>query len=84
MNLMDAKKSQSSQSKSKGWTLFGFIGDVRQEIGRISWTGKEELKVYTKIIVIATFSLGIGIFLVDQFIIRALAGLSNIVHWIAG
>ncbi len=61
-----------------------FFGEVKKEIQRISWTGKAELRSYTKIVVGATFTLGIMIYGIDLFVRSALVGLGNIVHWIAG
>ncbi len=90
MNLMDAKKRQSSKQDAKGSDkgslrkAAGFFGEVKNEIQRITWTNKQELRVYTKIVVGATFSLGIMIYGIDLFIRSMLMGLSNIVHWIAG
>ncbi|NGX57278.1 MAG: Protein translocase subunit SecE [Chlamydiae bacterium] len=86
MNLMDTKKGQSSASESVGFfrNIARFFGDVKQEIQKITWTNKEELRVYTKIVVGATFVLGLGIYAVDVILRTSLDGLSNIIHWIAG
>lgn len=83
---MDAKRAQSQAQDSKGSLRKAgdYFGEVKQEIKRITWTSKEELRVYTKIVVGATFSLGLMIYGVDVFIRSVLAGLSNMVHWIAG
>lgn len=61
-----------------------FIGEVKGELKRIHWTSKEELKVYTRIVVIATFMLGMSIYVVDLLLRSSLAGLSAIMRLITG
>ena len=63
---------------------FTFIGEVKDEIGRISWTSADELKVYVKVVVGATFVFGIGIYLVDLGIQNLLRGLGMIVRAMFG
>ena len=86
MNLMDTKKGQRSSDDSQGFlkNAFTFLGDVKQEIQRITWTGKEELRVYTKIVVGTTFVLGLGIYAIDLLVRSTFDALSIIIHWIAG
>ena len=54
-----------------------FIGDVKAEIKKIHWTSYDELVAYTKIVVGATFFLGMGIYLIDLVIQSSL----NIVEY---
>jgi len=86
MNLMETKKGQRSSDDSRGFlkNAITFLGEVKQEIQRITWTSKEELRVYTKIVVGATFVLGIGIYAVDLLLRSTFDALSIIIHWIAG
>ncbi len=86
MNLMETKKQSKSDkaSRSSLHSASEFVGEVKQEIHRINWTSKDELKVYTKIVVAATFLLGIGIFAVDLVIRGCLDSIGTLVHWIAG
>lgn len=42
-----------------------FLKDVKSEFTKITWTSPEELKAYTKIVVMATLFLGVGIYLMD-------------------
>jgi len=86
MNLMDAKKRQKSSDSSQGLlkSFLNFLAEVKQEIQKITWTSKEELRVYTKIVVGATFLLGLGIYAIDLFIRSTFDALSVIIHWIAG
>jgi len=86
MNLMDTKKGQKAGDDSRGAfaKFVSFFGDVKQEIQRITWTSKDELRTYTKIVVGATFALGLGIYVIDVFLRSSLDTLSTIIHWIAG
>ena len=61
-----------------------YFGEVKAEFFRIAWTSKEELKVYTKIVVIATFFLGLGIYGADLVMGTVLSGLKTIVRMIMG
>lgn len=89
MTVMDIKKTQASTSDttrvtSKSKRIRDFIGDIKSEIEKINWTSKEELQAYTKIIVIATFIFGLGIYLADLFIQFFLQSLANFVRLIGG
>lgn len=93
MNLMETKKNAETtvpkpQTKmGGGFSLHQakeFVGEVKAEIRRINWTSRDELVAYTKIVVAATFLLGMGIYVVDLMIQSSLMGLSTIVHWIWG
>lgn len=94
MNLMETKKNsetvtakpqvKAAESSSSLNQAKEFVGEVKAEIHRINWTSREELVAYTKIVVAATFLLGMGIYIVDLMIQSSLMGLSTIVHWIWG
>ena len=82
---MDVKKSQQSTSPSYSPSrVKDFVGEVKEEIQRITWTNKEELQSYTKIVVIATFLFGLGIFSIDLIIRTALDGLGQLIRFVAG
>lgn len=66
-----------------GAKVIDFVGDVKAELKKINWTSPEELKVYTKVVVGATFFLGMGLYLVDLFIQSFLNGLSFLIRLIA-
>lgn len=53
-----------------------FLGDIKDEFKKISWTSPEELRSYTKIVVAGTFLLGMGIYLMDLTIQGVLSGLN--------
>lgn len=88
---MEIKKTQTASSVStskdeaaKRFSPAEFIGEVKEEIQKITWTSPEELKVYTQIVVGATFVCGMGIYFMDLIIQGILTGLALAVRLIAG
>lgn len=61
-----------------------FVTDVKSEIQKITWTSREELVVYTKIVVGATFAFGMVIYLLDLLIQGTLGTLNFFLHLISG
>ncbi len=59
-----SKEVTSKEAAGKGW-IQEFMGDIKDELKKISWTSPEELKVYTQIVVGATFFFGMGIYFID-------------------
>lgn len=89
-NVMEVKKTQQttapvtkeSSIKTKG---FGsFIGDIKDEFSKITWTSPGELRAYTQMVVGATFLLGLGIYFIDLGIQAVLGLLAIIFHFIFG
>lgn len=62
----------------------GFVADIKSEIHKITWTNRDELRTYTKIVVCATFLFGMSIYFLDLIIQGFLGGLSLILRWIGG
>jgi len=62
--LMEAK-GKKKPSKKKMKDPFTFIGELKEELKKVSWTTKAELISATKIVIISIFFFGIGIYLVD-------------------
>ncbi len=89
---MDVKKNeQTAAAPSKereallrSWKLQEFVGEIKEEFKKISWTSAEELKVYTQIVVGATFFFGIGIYILDLIIQAVLNGLAATIRLIGG
>lgn len=83
---MEVGKSKAKSRESTGLVkrMFDFIGEIKLEIQKITWTSRSELITYTKIVLAATFLLGLGIYFVDLLIRSTLVSLSHIVQWIAG
>ncbi len=83
---MEAKKSPVAETESSFSVnkVRSFVGEVKTEIVKVNWTSPEELRVYAKIVVGATFMLGLGIYSVDLIIQSFLSGLGFVVRMIGG
>lgn len=62
----------------------GFLGDVKSEFKKITWTDSEELVSYTKIVIVATFLLGMGIYVMDLAIQLCLTSFGFVLRLIGG
>lgn len=82
---METKKQEQSAQIAKPSVAIkkvrfrDWLEELKAEIKSVHWTSKEELKVYTQIVVGATFFFGMGVYLVDL----AIHGVLNAVTWIA-
>ena len=82
--IMDDKRTQTQTSSASGKNAFDFVGEVKNEFKKITWTEKDELKVYTKVVVAFTFIFGMSVLFVDVIIQQGLAALNSIIRLIAG
>lgn len=60
------------------------IRSFKEELRKVSWTSKTELQFFTKLVLLATFFFGIGIYLVDLVIKGVLQMIANVAHFIFG
>lgn len=67
------------EGKRPARRLFFFIQEVKEELKKVSWTSREELLLSTKLVVLATFIFGLGIYLADLLIKGSLDGISGFV-----
>lgn len=92
VNTMEVKKTQQlakpvaatqveTAEKSGQWR--NFLGDIKDEFKKISWTSPEELRTYTKIVVAGTIIFGMGIYLMDLTIQGVLSGLNYLMSFLA-
>ncbi len=81
---MDDKKTQVQKESVSVNSMFNFVGDIKSEFKKISWTSKEELKVYTKVVVAFTFVFGMAVLFADVMIQKCLAGLNIAIRLITG
>lgn len=95
VNTMEIKKNQElskpasasvkeKETAVKAGQWQNFLGDIKDEFSKISWTSPEELVTYTKIVVIGTFFFGMGIYLMDLIIQGVLSGFGSLVRLIGG
>lgn len=75
-------KDKETVAAQKKLQIADFVGEIKAELKRISWTSPEELKTYTKIVVGATFFCGMGIYFMDLIIQAGLWTLETALRWI--
>ncbi len=84
MNPSRTRLEASVQQASKKRQRTAYIQELKEELRKVSWTTKEDLKFATKMVVGATFILGLGIYLVDMIIKGCLDLIGLIAHFIFG
>lgn len=85
MDINKAKQANGAEASSFSVKRVAeFVGDIKAELARINWTSWEELKVYTKIVVGATFAFGMGLYVADLAIQMVLNSLGMVVRLISG
>lgn len=84
MNAKKTPKVATATSTKQVKKAESFFSDVKAEFKKITWTGKEELQTYTKIVVAATFLFGMGIYFIDLAIRAALSTLEGVALWVFG
>lgn len=84
-NVAKAKTVASSTAPSKKADTAKFsFEEIKAEFFRISWTKKEERILYTKVVVVATFILGMAIYASDLVIQSTLWSLSALFRLLIG
>jgi preprotein translocase subunit SecE len=61
-----------------------YIAGVKAEFFKITWTSRDELIVYTQIVVVATFVMGLAVFFTDVLIRAGLSAIGGLIHFIFG
>ena len=88
VKMMDDKKTekavQASPSKAAIKKGSSYLTEIKTEFNKITWTSKEELIFYTKLVVGATFISGIAVYIIDLSIRSVLGALETIVKFIFG
>ncbi|MEM1282037.1 MAG: preprotein translocase subunit SecE [Chlamydiota bacterium] len=79
-----ARKVTQPSSSTQAKQATNFFADVKTEFKKITWTSKEELQVYTKIVVGATFLCGMGVYFIDLLIRGGLSMLEGLTRFIFG
>lgn len=62
----------------------GFVESLKEEMRKVSWTSKEELKTCTKIVLGSIFAFGFTIYGIDLFLRAALQGIATLSRLITG
>lgn len=83
--IMEVKKTVPVEvTPTRSWSLFEFVGSVKEEFAKVTWTEPNELRLYSKLVVGATFIFGLGIYCVDIAIQSVLHTLGVVFHFIFG
>lgn len=73
--------SETQESKAR---KIGYLQELKNEFKQVTWTSKNELVMFTKIVVAATFAFGLGIYGIDILIKVCLTGFKGLIHLIFG
>ena len=82
-NTKEEKRAANAGGMS-GQQALNFVGDIKSEFKKVTWTSPEELKVYTNVVVTGTFLFGLSVYFMDLFFQNCLAGLNAILRFIMG
>ncbi len=84
--FMSARKVQlNSKTKEKPRrSLLTFLRGVRHEMKLVTWTNKDELKLYTNVVLGTTFFFGMLIYFFDVVIQYTLQGINIITKVFGG
>ncbi len=82
MTVSQKIEQLAAAKAKKGKKRGNFFREMKEEMKRVSWTSKEDLMTFGKVVVGAIFALGLGIYLVDLFIRLVLDGIGNLVRLI--
>lgn len=80
-------KKENAQKEKRNFSLSAisdFIGEIKSELQRISWTSTDDLKTYVKVVVSVTFIFGMSIYGIDLIIQAVLHALRFVVHALFG
>jgi len=76
-----SRQTETKQSQKIGR---GYVRELKEELKKVTWTTREELILFTKIVVGATFAFGLSIYAADLTIKGVLKGFATLVHLIFG
>ena len=69
MKVLAEEKALTASSES-GFNLIKFLGEVKAEMGKVSWTTKRELMTDTAVIAVAVVIVCARIWICDTFFSR--------------
>jgi preprotein translocase SecE subunit len=67
--------------KKDPWTrLREYVADVRVEMKRVTWPGKQEVYGTTVMVLFTTFALGVFYYACDQIFVRLVTNILKMLH----
>ena len=82
--LLSNESKATKESFLKTIYKTGWLQGIKDELKKVSWTSKDELKKSTKIVLASTFFVGLGIYCVDLTIRQCLEGFHVLARFIFG
>ena len=70
--------------KEKEKKKYSYFRQVQQELKKVSWTSKKDIIFFTKVVLMATFLMGLTIYVADISIREILSLLSFLSRMIVG
>lgn len=88
VKVMEEKKAEKATtaitSRATAKKTESYLSEIKNEFSKITWTEKDELAFYTKLVVGATFISGVAVYIIDLSIRASLTSLETIVKFIFG
>jgi preprotein translocase SecE subunit len=81
---MDSNQNDQKISRPSLRRAYETWENAKAEFRKIQWTEGEEVWIYAKVVVVATFGLGFSIFACDLFVRRLLVGIDVLFRLIFG
>ncbi len=76
--VMEIKLKKNSRAFEKKKQFFTWIGELKEELKKVSWTTQAELLFCTKVVLWSTLLFGLGIYVVDLVI----KGCLELIKWV--
>lgn len=81
-SIKKAEKKAPAKKEAKKTGFFasikGWFADVKQEMHRVTWPSKAELKNYSVAVIVMLIVFGVAIWLIDTGVVAALVGYSGL------
>jgi preprotein translocase subunit SecE len=84
LNPSKSSSEASTHQALRKKPMLSFVQELKEELKKVTWTTKEELKLSTKVVIGSIFVFGLGIYLFDLMIKGALDCIALVVHFIFG
>lgn len=84
VNTRIMEKSKESKPPVAGKNAVRFMDEVKGEFRRITWTPKDELMIYTKVVLAMTFIFGMVVYGADLVIQGTVATVNTLLMFIIG
>lgn len=73
-----------AKEKSKIRSFFRYLEALKEELKKVSWTSKAELKTSVKVVIVSTFLFGFAVYVADIVIKMCLQGISSLARLLFG